>query len=136
MTVSVTGTEFQVVDSTGTNYLIYAFSSITFTTNAQALTATKTYTGIIRMAMLAQPGHKALLDQYSSVYPTSFSLDYNYPSATQANLIFNWQTSGSGSNLLMLTWPHHRLKLQNANYPPQSSLSYLTTKVRSPASCS
>lgn len=80
---------------------------------------------------LAQASHKALLDQHYQIYPVSASLDYEL-SDTSGTLIFNWRTlgTGSGANLLMLTWPHHRLTMQNANFPDKSTLGYLTTKVR------
>lgn len=78
--------------------------------------------------MLANQGHKALLDQYYKTYPTSVGIDYSFTDV-DGTLIFNWSTQGDGSPLLMLTWPHHRQALQSPNYPPTSSLAYLTTKV-------
>lgn len=83
---------------------------------------------MLRVVKLNQASHKALLDQYHSVYPTSVGLDYSFTTTT-GTLIFNYNTVGDGSQLLLLTWPHHRLSLQNPNSPPTSSLSYLTTKV-------
>lgn len=77
--------------------------------------------------MLKDPSHKVLLDQHYQVYATSVGLDYSFTD-TQGTMLFNWQTVGNGNDLLMLTWPHHRLSLQNANYPATSSLNYLTTK--------
>jgi endo-1,3(4)-beta-glucanase len=78
--------------------------------------------------MLNQTSDKALLDQYYQVYPTSVGLDYSFTDTT-GTLIFTWDTVGDGSDLLLLTWPHHRISLQNPNYPATTSLSYLTTKV-------
>ncbi|GFP55649.1 hypothetical protein ACSS6W_008979 [Trichoderma asperelloides] len=130
--VSATGTEFTVVDTTGTTYLIYALSSITLTATATnsavgTIQASGTFTGVLRVVRLVQSSHKALLDQYYTVYPTGVGLDYSF-TTTQGTLIFNYNTVGAGANLLMLTWPHHRLSLQNPNSPPTSSLGYLTTK--------
>jgi endo-1,3(4)-beta-glucanase len=122
-----------VTDTTGTTYLIYALSSITLTANSVSSTsgtirASGTFNGVLRLVKLAQPGHQALLDQYSQVYPTSVGLDYSF-TTTSGTLIFNWNTVGDGSRLLMLTWPHHRLTMQSPNYPPTTALGYLTTKV-------
>jgi endo-1,3(4)-beta-glucanase len=94
------------------------------------------FTGILRLVMLAQASHKALLDQYHQVYPTSVGHDYSFTDTT-GTLIFNWNTVGDGSRLLMLTWPHHRLRMQNPNFPATTALGYLTTKVHlsPPLSC-
>lgn len=80
------------------------------------------------MVKLASASHKALLDQYYQVYPTAVTLDYSFTDTT-GTLIFDWTTVGAGSNLLMLTYPHHRIKLQNPNFPATTALGYLTTKV-------
>jgi endo-1,3(4)-beta-glucanase len=122
-----------VVDTKGTTYLIYALSSITLKATSGSSTqgtiqASGTYNGVLRLVMLAQSGHKALLDQYYQTYPSSVGLDYSFTDTT-GTLIFNWNTVGDGSKLLMLTWPHHRLVLQNPNYPATTALAYFTTKV-------
>ncbi|KAG0651291.1 hypothetical protein D0Z07_1589 [Hyphodiscus hymeniophilus] len=129
---SATGTEFTVVDSSGSTYLIYALSSITLKATAVSsssgtIQASAAYTGVLRVVKLASASHKALLDQYYQVYPTSVSLDYSFTDTT-GTLIFDWTTVGAGSNLLMLTYPHHRIKLQNPNFPATTALGYLTTK--------
>ncbi|KAK4235357.1 glycosyl hydrolase family 81-domain-containing protein [Achaetomium macrosporum] len=129
---TATGTQFTVVDTTGTTYLIYALSSITLTATSVSSTSGTvrggaTFTGVLRLVKLADPGHKALLDQHHQVYPTSVGLDYSFTDTT-GTLIFNWQTVGDGSQLLMLTWPHHRLTMQNPNFPATTALGYLTTK--------
>jgi endo-1,3(4)-beta-glucanase len=79
------------------------------------------------MAKVSQDSHRALLDQYHGVYPTASKLEYELGS-TEGAIVFNWETVGSGE-LLMLTWPHHREAMQDANFPPTSGLGYLTTKV-------
>lgn len=58
----------------------------------------------------------------------SSGLDYELTNES-GTLIFNWETVGAGNNLLMLTWPHHRLTMQNGNFPDKSALGYLTAKV-------
>jgi endo-1,3(4)-beta-glucanase len=112
---------------------MYALSTVTLTatsdtTSSGTIRANGLYDGVIRLVKLADANHKALLDQYYMVYPTSAGLDYAFTDAS-GTLIFSWNTVGDGSNLLMLTWPHHRLKMQSPNFPPTSSLGYLTTKV-------
>ncbi len=116
-------------------YLIYALSSITLTakadsSNSGTIRAGGQFDGVLRLVMLANQGHKTLLDQHYKTYPTAANLDYAFGSA-DGTVLFNWDTQGGdGSQLLMLTWPHHRLTMQNPNFPPTSALGYLTTKVR------
>ena len=125
-----------MVDSSGSTYLIYALSSITLKATAVSsasgtIQASGTFSGVLRVVKLANPGHKALLDQHYQVYPTAVTLDYSFTDTT-GTLIFDWTTVGAGSNLLMLTYPHHRIKLQNPNFPATTALGYLTTKVYAP----
>lgn len=122
-----------MIDSKGTTYLIYSLSSISLTATAKSsssgeIRASGAFTGVLRMVKLNDPSHKTLLDAHSQVYPTSVGLDYSFTD-TSSTLIFTWNTIGDGSQLLMLTWPHHRVSLQNPNYPATSALNYLTTKV-------
>ena len=124
-----------MIDTTNTTYLIYSLSSITLTatsvsTASGTISASSTFTGVLRLVMLAQSSHKALLDQYYQVYPVSVGLDYSFTD-TNGTLLFNWDTVGDGSKLLMLTWPHHRLTMQSPNFPATTALGYLTTKVLS-----
>ncbi|KAI0153316.1 glycoside hydrolase family 81 protein [Xylariaceae sp. FL1272] len=130
--VSATGTQFTVTDSSGTQYIIYSLSSISLTATATSsstgtIKASSTFSGVLRLVKLNDASHKTLLDAHSSVYPTSVGLDYSFTDTT-GTLIFNYATVGASADLLMLTWPHHRLSLQNANYPATTALSYLTTK--------
>jgi hypothetical protein len=122
-----------VTDTTGTTYIIYALSSITLQATSVSSTsgtirASGAFTGVLRLVELAQSSHKALLDQYYQVYPISVGLDYSFTDTT-GTLIFNWNTVGDSSKLLMLTWPHHRLTMQSPNFPATTALGYLTTKV-------
>lgn len=121
-----------MVDTSGSTYLIYALSSITLTatsvsSNSGTIQASAAFTGVLRVVKLADPSHQALLDQYAQVYPTSLALDYTFTETT-GTLVFDWATVGTG-NLLMLTYPHHRITLQNPNFPATTALGYLTTKV-------
>ena len=132
-TASATGTQFTVVDTAGTTYRIYALSSITLTatsasTNSGTISAGGQFTGVLRLVKLAQASHQALLDQHYQVYPTSVGHDYSFTDTT-GTLYFTWDTVGDGSQLLMLTWPHHRTKMQNPNFPQTTALGYLTIKV-------
>ncbi len=123
-----------MTETSGKTYIIYALSSITLTatsvsSNTGTISAKGPFTGVLRLVMLAQAGHKALLDQYHQVYPTAVGLDYSFTDTT-GTLIFHWSTVGDGSQLLMLTWPHHRLSMQNPSFPATTALGYLTTKVQ------
>ncbi|GAP93386.1 putative glycoside hydrolase family 81 protein [Rosellinia necatrix] len=129
---SATGTAFTVTDSKATTYLIYSLSPISLTATSKSsgsgeIRASGAFNGVLRLVKLNDPTHKTLLDQRYQVYPTSVGLDYSFTDTT-GTLIFNWNTVGDGSQLLMLTWPHHRVSLQNPNYPATSALNYLTTK--------
>ncbi|KAI8633667.1 glycoside hydrolase family 81 protein [Xylariaceae sp. FL1651] len=129
---SATGTTFTVTDTSGTTYLIYALSSISLTATSTLSTsgtirASSSFNGVLRLVKLNDQSHKTLLDQHYQVYPTSAGLDYSFTD-TSGTLIFNWATVGDGSQLLMLTWPHHRLTLQSPNYPATTALNYLTVK--------
>ncbi|KAF5375528.1 hypothetical protein D9615_009199 [Tricholomella constricta] len=125
---TVSASKFQVINGAGT-YIIYSLSgAISLTANsAGTITAGGKFSGVLRMVKLNAAGHEALLDQYSANYPRGVSTDYDI-SGNVGTLRFTWTVTGNAANLLMLTWPHHRIKLQSPNYPPTSSLSYLTTK--------
>lgn len=116
-----------MTSSNDSTYVIYALSSITLTASKSDIRSKQVFNGVIRFAMLSKPEHKQLLDQHYQIYPTAVQTDYSFTDST-GTLVFTWSTSGSG-DLLMLTWPHHRQTLQSPNYPPTSSLGYLTTKV-------
>lgn len=110
-TVSSTGTRFTVINSIGT-YIIYSLSgaltlSAQATASASTIQASSPFTGVLRMVKLNSTSHAALLDQYAATYPTGVTTDYTF-SGNSANLIFTWSVVGTASNLLMLTWPHHR----------------------------
>lgn len=126
------GTQFSVTNSAGT-YLIYSLNgSLSFTATAASgggtVTASAPFTGVLRVVKLSEASHQALLDAHHAVYPTGVDTSYSF-SGDSATLTFRWAVSGgSASDLLMLTWPHHRIKMQSPNFPDISALSYLTTK--------
>lgn len=122
------GTKFSVGNGAGT-YLLYSLDGpITLTaTGIGNITADSPFSGVLRVAKLNTFEHQALLDSHVSTYPTAVETDYSFYGDTGI-LRFSWTVQGSPSELLMLTWPHHRMKLQAPNYAPQNSLSYLTTK--------
>jgi len=133
ITASATGTTFTVTDTSGTTYLIYSLKSITLTaesesSNSGSIRADDTFDDVIRFVMLPKQSHKAILDRHYKTYPTAANLDYSFTDTT-GDVIFNWETVGDGAQLLMLTWPHHRVSMENANFPSTDSLGYLTTKV-------
>lgn len=126
---TASGNTFLVVNDIGT-YIIYSLSgSITLTAgNNGTVIAGGKFNGVLRLVKLNAPGHRALLDAHYGVYPTSVATDYDF-SGNTGTLRFTWTVQGgAGSNLLMLTWPHHRIKMMSPNFPATISLSYLTTK--------
>ncbi|KAK5994100.1 Glucan endo-1,3-beta-D-glucosidase -like protein [Cladobotryum mycophilum] len=129
---TASGTQFTVTDSAGSTYLIYSLSSIALTATATSaaqgtIRASGAFTGVLRVVKLNNAAHKALLDAHYQAYATSVNLDYSFTDTT-GTLTFSWNTVGDASQLLLLTWPHHRAALVGANQPATSSLSYLTTK--------
>ncbi|KAF8310367.1 glycoside hydrolase family 81 protein [Clavulina sp. PMI_390] len=123
---SATGTKFTVVNSSGT-YLIYALSSITLTATPTTITASATFNGVLRMVKLTDPSHATLLDAHYTVYPTALTVGAT-TSGNTGTLTYTWTTTGTASNLLMLTFPHHRQKMTNLNLQATTALYYLTTK--------
>ncbi|KAJ7778604.1 glycoside hydrolase family 81 protein [Mycena maculata] len=125
--VSVSGTKFTVTNGAGT-YVVYSLGgeSITLTANSTSLTGGATFTGIIRIARVTtESTSQAILDQYSTTYPTGVALDYTF-TGDNATMSFTWNVVGNAANLLHLSWPHHRKHLVNPAYV--TGLSYLTTK--------
>lgn len=109
--MSVSGSKFTVVNNIGT-YMIYSLSgdltlSAQVTSSASTVQASSAFTGVLRMVKLNSTSHEALLDQYHANYPTGVTTDYSFSDDT-ADLKFTWNVTGTASDLLMLTWPHHR----------------------------
>jgi endo-1,3(4)-beta-glucanase len=109
--VSFTGSKFTVVNSIGT-YIIYSLSgsltlSATATGAGGTVVGSNPFTGVLRVVKLNNTLHEALLDQYVANYPTGVTTDYTF-TGDLVDLTFTWAVMGTPSNLLMLTWPHHR----------------------------
>ncbi len=79
------------------------------------------------MAQLQAASHETTIDTYVANYATSVTTDYSF-SGNTAQLLFTWNVTGTASQYLHLTWPHHRLVLTNRNYLASTAISYLTTK--------
>lgn len=93
--------------NTAGTYIIYSTSSITLTATPTAITASAQFNGVLRVVKLNDPSHATLLDAHSSVYATSLAIDDNISGDT-GTLTYTWTTVGTASNLLLLTFPHHR----------------------------
>jgi endo-1,3(4)-beta-glucanase len=122
-----------VTDTKNATYIIYSLTPITLTASSTAgssgtIAASEAFTGVLRVVKLEDPIHKTILDEHYQIYPVSVGQTYGL-SNTIGTVSFRWNTVGNGDNLLMLTWPHHRLAMQNGNFPDMKTLSYMTTKV-------
>eukprot|EP01111_Echinosteliopsis_oligospora_P017255 TRINITY_DN7411_c0_g1_i1.p1 TRINITY_DN7411_c0_g1~~TRINITY_DN7411_c0_g1_i1.p1 ORF type:complete len:880 (+),score=312.53 TRINITY_DN7411_c0_g1_i1:260-2641(+) len=133
--VSVTGTTFKVTVSTGITWKIYVLggNQETFVATSTEITGPSEFTGTIRIAALNQqsgqsfPDTESLLDQYSSTYATGANISYQIVNDNSANLFFDWNVAeGNPSDLLILTWPHHRIVLQSPDL--QEHIQYLGIK--------
>ena len=124
-------------------YLIYALNgTVTFTATPTTLKATSQYNGVLRMAYLTNSTYQTTLDTYAPNYPTAVNTDYTF-SGGNATLTFTYSVTGNASNLLILTFPHHRcactnvsgeeshtrhsLRMSNLNLLPTTAIGYLTT---------
>ncbi|KZW03632.1 hypothetical protein EXIGLDRAFT_758973 [Exidia glandulosa HHB12029] len=123
---SVSATKFTVVSSIGT-YIIYSLNgAVTLSASSTTLRASAQFNGVLRMARLGDPAHQTTLDTYAPNYPTAVATDYTF-SGDSATLTFTYSVTGTAANLLMLTFPHHRLRLQNPNFLATTAIGYLTT---------
>lgn len=121
----MTSNKFVVASQIGT-YIIYSLNgNLTLTANAAAtsLEASGKFTGVLRIARLIAAAHEPTLDQYSGSYPTAVALDYAFD-GDSATMSFTWSVTGNASDLLMLTWPHHRCGIalvRQSSSPSQQS---------------
>ena len=107
----------------GHTWVLYLDQQVQLQVGVSLITFLKTYTGIIRMALI--PGSDAkVLDQYKGKYPIGVDVDYSV-SGDKAQLVHNWKTEGSG-DLLMMALPHHTQVLSNATY--QQKISFMSMK--------
>ena len=104
-TGTYTGSKFKLVLNNGQTWLLYASSAITFACTSASMIATSTFTGTLRLAILADSAHEATYDAYKDAYPTAGSLAIAVAGDT-ATTTFTWLKGGTGE-LLMLAYPHH-----------------------------
>lgn len=131
------------MNSAGT-YIIYSLNgSITLSATSTTITGSGRLSGVLRVAKLDTSSHESTLDNYVANYATGVTTDYTFSGDT-ATLIFTWNVIGSATNLLQLTWPHHRcddspicikllrclnrISMTNGNFLSKTAISYLTTK--------
>ncbi|KAG2186363.1 hypothetical protein INT43_002801, partial [Umbelopsis isabellina] len=118
------GTKAKITNSAGT-YLLYSLNgTLSLTQNGNTLQSQSGYSGTIRMALLNQTSQEAILDQYVGTYATGLTMSYAVSGNTSTQT-WQWSTVGTSSNLLLMSWPHHRKVLQN---PVSANIQYLTTK--------
>lgn len=120
------GTKAKVTHNGGT-YLIYVLSG-NLQLNRQGTTQLQgqgPFTGTIRFAKLKEASQEAVLDTHSTVVPSGVDMAYQV-SGDVSTQTWTWTVSqGNAADLLMLSWPHHRRALQNANFV---NIQYLTLK--------
>ncbi|KAH7106650.1 glycosyl hydrolase family 81-domain-containing protein [Auriculariales sp. MPI-PUGE-AT-0066] len=123
---TISAAKFTVVSPIGT-YLIYSLNgNVSFAATATTLRASAPLNGVLRMVLLANATHQTTLDTYAPTYPTAVNTDYTF-SGDSATVSFTYTVTGTASNLLMLTFPHHRLRMSNAKLLATSAIGYLTT---------
>ncbi len=83
-------------------------------------------TAILRFSKVNSIAQEPILDTYAATYPTG--LDFRYAVANDvATVTWTWDVVGTASQLLMMTWPHHRDHLVS---PPSyvANMEYSTLK--------
>jgi endo-1,3(4)-beta-glucanase len=101
------GTKAKITNSAGT-YLLYSLNgTLALTQNGNILQSQTGYSGTIRMALLNETSQEAILDQYVGTYATGLTMSYAISGNTSTQT-WQWTTAGTSSNLLLLSWPHHR----------------------------
>jgi endoglucanase Acf2 len=95
-------------------WLVYCSENIGFSINGGAIVAAKSFTGVVRVAIL--PPRNAdqsfqMLMKYAARYPIGASVALMYPLPNVLDMEIDYKTVGDG-NLLMLALPHHCSLLQ------------------------
>lgn len=103
---SVTGDRFELRFGDGSTWVLYASAPIAFTWNAQGLTASGAFNGVLRAARVFAPSDLAVLDQHRGAYPEGGAVEARIDGTT-LETVFAWKKTGNGP-LLMATLPHHR----------------------------
>ncbi|KAH8556532.1 glycoside hydrolase family 81 protein [Umbelopsis sp. PMI_123] len=118
------GTKAKITNDAGT-YLLYVLNgSLNFTQNTNTLESQSGYTGTIRMALLNETSQEAILDKYVGSYATGLNMTYAVSGDTSTQT-WKWTVAGNSSDLLTMSWPHHRKVLSSPSY---ENIQYLTTK--------
>ncbi len=120
----VTGTRFEFALNDGRTWVLYTSSSLTFTWTGAGLTATTTFTGDARLALIQDAQDEALLDAHAAVIPLGASLGIEVTDDA-ATVTFDFETTGAGE-LLMTTLPHQRPRLSGVT--EESALSFTTIR--------
>ncbi len=121
---TVTGTKFKIALNNGQTWILYASNSITFTWSGSTLTATSTYTGVLRGVCLTDSSFETTLDQYKNSVPIASKVGWTATGDT-AVLQFDYVTE-DGSAPLMMTLPHHRDMMTGVTYVMTNA--YVTMK--------
>ena len=101
------GTKAKITNDAGT-YLLYVLNgSLDLTQSANKLQSQSGYTGSIRMALLNETSQEAILDKYVGAYATGLDMTYDVSGDTSTQT-WKWTVAGNSSDLLTLSWPHHR----------------------------
>lgn len=107
---SVTDSRFIVSMQNGRVWALYTSEPVTILfRDTETLQFLSPYTGALRIAAVPSDQLLYLLDQHSSVYPVSASVNYTVTDFT-ADINFVFDTAGGDENsteLLMLALPHH-----------------------------
>ncbi len=127
---TVSGTKFKMTVSrpylgsgATETWILYASSSISFTTSSSGLTATVPFTGYLRLAIVPTgSAGESTLDTYKDAVPiggtTSVSVTGNTATTT-----FTYSLTGSGGTLLNYALPHHEAILSSPTYASNFSFS-------------
>lgn len=59
------------------------------------------------MALLNETSQEAILDKYAGAYATGLDMNYDVSGDTSTQT-WKWTVAGNSSDLLTLSWPHHR----------------------------
>jgi endo-1,3(4)-beta-glucanase len=111
---SYTGTKLKLTLNNGQTWIIYTTSSVTWTIATSSITASSTFTGVLRAAYLMSSTQETVYDTYSSTYPVSGTTTFTV-SSNVATMQFTFTKKGS-SSLLLFMLPHHRDIVTNTNY--------------------
>nr|GLL39100.1 probable endo-1,3(4)-beta-glucanase ARB_01444 [Ipomoea trifida] len=104
-------TKYTIRLNNNQTWLLYASSPINLSHNLSTITST-TFCGVIRIVLLpnSDPKCEAVLDRFSSCYPTAGHADFTRPFCLE----YKWDKNGRG-DLLMLAHPLHLRLLSNCD---------------------